>query len=304
MICKKNVNGWIFLDKPIGMSSNFALQKIRKIFGFCKAGYLGTLDPLASGFLPIALGGATKTIRFFEKKKKEYFFSIQWGLKTNTGDCEGLIEEKKKKFPNADDIKKKLPDFIGEISQVPPNFSSIKINGVRAYQLARKNNNFRLKARSVKITKFRFEKMISKDKTLFYVECGSGTYIRSLAESLAESLGTLGTILSLRRTGFGNCNKRLISLDYLLSLVHSDELINLVKPVNFIFNGAKEIILNKEQVERIIVGKSIQMDSVFSYEENKNSNTLVFAKYANKVVAYGFFLKKIFYPKKILRVFN
>jgi len=146
--------------------------------------------------------------------------------------------------------------------------------------------------------------MISKDKTLFYVECGSGTYIRSLAESLAESLGTLGTILSLRRTGFGNCNKRLISLDYLLSLVHSDELINLVKPVNFIFNGAKEIILNKEQVERIIVGKSIQMDSVFSYEENKNSNTLVFAKYANKVVAYGFFLKKIFYPKKILRVFN
>jgi tRNA pseudouridine55 synthase len=304
MICKKNVNGWIFLDKPIGMSSNFALQKIRKIFGFCKAGYLGTLDPLASGFLPIALGGATKTIRFFEKKKKEYFFSIQWGLKTNTGDCEGLIEEKKKKFPNADDIKKKLPDFIGEISQVPPNFSSIKINGVRAYQLARKNNNFRLKARSVKITKFRFEKMISKDKTLFYVECGSGTYIRSLAESLAESLGTLGTILSLRRTGFGNCNKKLISLDYLLSLVHSDELINLVKPVNFIFNGAKEIILNKEQVERIIVGKSIQMDSVFSYEENKNSNTLVFAKYANKVVAYGFFLKKIFYPKKILRVFN
>ena len=304
MVCKKNVNGWIFLDKPIGMSSNFALQKIRNIFNFCKAGYLGTLDPLASGFLPIALGSATKTIRFLERKKKEYIFTIQWGMKTTTGDCEGFIEKKNNKMPNSNDIKKKLHNFIGEVNQIPPNFSSIKVNGVRAYQLARKKNNFKLKPRSVNIMQFRLKKMISNDKTLFYVECGSGTYVRSLAESLAESLGTFGTILSLRRIGFSDCNKKLISLDYLLSLVHSDELINLVKPVEFIFNGAKEIILNKDQVDKIIVGKPIQMDGDFFPNENKNSNDLVFAKYADQVVAYGFFLKKNFYPKRLLRAFN
>ena len=114
----KNINGWIFLDKPIGISSNLALQKVRKIFKFCKAGYVGTLDPLASGFLPIALGNATKTIKYLGDSNKEYKFEVNWGIKTSSGDLEGTIEDEKNKYPTREEILEILPKFLGDRKSV------------------------------------------------------------------------------------------------------------------------------------------------------------------------------------------
>ena len=296
---KKNdskIDGWIFLDKPIGVSSNKTLQTVRKIFNNCKAGYVGTLDPLASGFLPIAIGNATKTISLVENLTKEYVFTIQWGVRTETGDLEGKVIEVKNKFPSKIEISEKLKNFVGKIYQIPPKYSSKKINGQRAYKLARNNEEFSIEGKSVNIKRFILNSIISPNKAEFLVTCSTGTYVRSLAEDLAESLGTVGTVSSLRRTKFSNFKKKLISLDYLLSLMHSEKLIYTVEPVNSFFCGVKEINLKKSQLNLILNGCSVKTDKFF-----EKQNELAFAKFANKIVAFGYLLEKNFYPKRILR---
>ena len=159
-----NSSGWFFLDKPIGMTSNFALQKIRRIFNNSKAGFVGTLDPLASGFLPIALGKATKIIPFIEKCDKRYIFTVKWGIKTETGDSEGKVIKESDKYPDKFDILKALKKFNGNIEQFPHKYSSVKINGQRAYKLARKNTEFQLKRRKIKFNNLTLTNNISIGK--------------------------------------------------------------------------------------------------------------------------------------------
>ena len=142
---KNSINGWIFLDKPIGVSSNKALQKVRKIFHNCKAGYVGTLDPLASGFLPIALGKSTKTIKYLSDCDKEYIFEVTWGMHSSTGDLEGEIKKIDNNYPSLEQIRNTLRNFIGDYYQVPHNFSSKKVNGKKAYEFARKKIDIDLK---------------------------------------------------------------------------------------------------------------------------------------------------------------
>ena len=149
---KPNINGWIFVDKPIGLSSNSVLQIIRKLFKGCKAGYVGTLDPLATGFLPVALGKATKTIKYLEKADKEYIFTVHWGIKTLSGDLEGLITEKKAIFPTQQLIEKKIESYLGYKEQTPPRFSAIKINGIRSYKIAREGKKFQPPKRKIIIS--------------------------------------------------------------------------------------------------------------------------------------------------------
>ncbi len=294
----KNLSGWILIDKPIGVTSNYVLQKIKKIFKTKKAGYVGTLDPLASGFLPVAIGKATKVIRYIEKVNKKYVFVVQWGIKTETGDSEGKIIQTKQKYPNEKEIKGSLKYFAGQIEQSPPRFSSVKINGSRAYELARKNIQFKTKTRKVTIDKFELLKKISQNKALFYVECGSGTYVRSLAESIAQSLGTLGTLTELRRIGFSDCNKKLISLDYLLSIVHSDDLISLVHPIDVVFGFKNYINLDHKQMKKVLTGNCIEMSQEFIRFNMKED--IVFAKYESELVAIGSYENKSFQPKKLL----
>ena len=296
---KNLINGWFFLDKPIGVTSNFVLQKIRKIFGNCKAGFVGTLDPLASGNLPIALGSATKTISYIEKANKEYLFTIRWGRKTDTGDAEGKILKEQKVFPSTDKIKNTLLSYNGIIRQKTPKFSSVKINGLRAYELARQNIDFETKERKIFIKEIKLLKQISKKKATFYLRCSAGTYVRSLAESISDSMGTYGTLTELRRIGFGNCNKKLISLDYLLSLVHSDDLNKLVHPIDVVFNEVRKINLNKEQVKKVLTGSIIEMNKDFDVR-GEVCEEVVFAKHANKFVALGLIEKRSFHPKKLL----
>ena len=293
---KNKINGWIFLDKPIGISSNSALQKVRKIFDCCKAGYVGTLDPLASGFLPIALGDATKTIRYLENKNKEYVFEVEWGIKTNTGDMEGRIEKISKTYPSEQMIKKTILGFKGDYFQEPQKFSSKKINGVRAYKLARNNTNFKLKKKKVTIFDLNLISSLSKQRSSFYVKCSSGTYVRSLAEDIADTNGTFATVTALRRIGFEDFNKKLISLDYLLTLVHSDDLISVLKPVNLVFKNANEIILDENAIEHILNGRSVKMNK----GKIVDNNEFALAKFKNEIVAIGYLKDNNFYPKRLL----
>ena len=294
---KNQYNGWIYLDKPLGITSNFALQKIKKIFKNSKAGFVGTLDPMATGFLPIALGSATKVIPYIEKANKEYLFTIRWGAQSETGDVEGKIIKKKKKYPSVDSIKMVLSNFVGSLKQSPHRYSSVKINGLRAYQLARKNIPFHTKKKDIYINDIKLLKSISKDCGCFYIKCSAGTYIRSLSESLAYSLDTLGLVTELRRIGFGDLNKKLISLDYLLSLVHSGELNRLVHPIDAVMNDVLKIQLDFNQVKRVLSGSFVQMDkqSVIT-----NKNNVVFAKHEDNFIALGLIKDRMFHPKKLL----
>ena len=292
----KNINGWIFLDKPIGISSNLALQKVRKIFNYCKAGYVGTLDPLASGFLPIALGNATKTIKYLDDSNKEYNFEVNWGLKTSSGDLEGNIEEITKNYPSREQILKIIPNFIGYFDQEPHKFSSKKINGIRAYKLARRKLEFKLEKKKIEILDLKLLNCLSETRAYFYVKCSSGCYVRRLAEDIAKTLGTFATVTALRRVGFRDFNKKLISLDYLLTLVHSDDLKHTLKPINLVFDNANEIILDENGAQHILNGRTVKIKTVIKSYEKK----FTLAKFKNEVIAIGYLKDDSFYPKKLL----
>ena len=293
-------SGWIFIDKPIGLTSNSLLQKVRLNLDKAKAGFVGTLGPLASGCLPIAIGHATKVINLAEKVNKEYIFTILWGKQTDTGDLEGRIINEKKTFPSNKNIQSILSNFIGNIKQTPPKYSSIKINGSRAYLLARNEVSFELKKREVRIFSLKLLRQLSLERAEFYVECSSGTYIRSLAESISKALGTVGVLIQLRRVGFGNFNKNLISLDYFLSLVHSDDQNKAIEPIDEVFSWIKVLEINKKQLNKVLNGNCVEMNFFENDKFVKPNVKYFFAKHKNEIVALGFMKKKNFYPKKIL----
>lgn len=196
------VHGWVVLDKPYGLGSTSAVGKVRWLFQAQKAGHAGTLDPLASGILPIALGEATKTVPFMMDAAKSYEFELTWGANTTTQDAEGEITQTSDTRPSEAKILAALPSFIGDIEQVPPKFSAIKIGGKRAYDLARAGEEVEIKSRPVRVYDFRLLHS-STESARFAVDCGKGTYIRSLARDLAATLETCGHVTVLRRTRVG-----------------------------------------------------------------------------------------------------
>jgi tRNA pseudouridine55 synthase len=199
---KRDVHGWVILDKPIGMTSTHAVSVVKRAFSAKKAGHAGTLDPLASGLLPIALGEATKTVPFVMDGRKAYQFTVAWGTQTNTDDTEGSVIATSDKRPDEAAILALLPRFTGTILQTPPKFSAIKIAGERAYDLARDGEEVELEARPVEIDAL---SIVSHDgaTTTFEAECGKGTYVRAIARDLGLALGCLGHVAHLRRTRVG-----------------------------------------------------------------------------------------------------
>jgi tRNA pseudouridine55 synthase len=197
------INGWIVLDKPIGMTSTQAVGKVRWLFNAQKAGHAGTLDPLATGILPIALGEATKTVPYAVDGQKAYRFTVLWGAETDTDDAEGQIVTRSDLRPTRATIEALLPSFLGEILQTPPAFSAIKIDGQRAYDLARQGETVKLEARPVQIDRLEIADMPSADTTVFEAECGRGTYVRAIARDIGRTLGCLGHVTALRRTRVG-----------------------------------------------------------------------------------------------------
>ena len=193
------VSGWVILDKPVGMGSTEAVSKIKWLFKAEKAGHAGTLDPLASGMLPIALGEATKTVPYVQDGAKVYRFTVSWGEERNTDDLEGQVTKTSDKRPTEADIRAIMPNYTGVIMQTPPQFSAIKIAGERAYDLARDGETVDIPAREVEIGRFELIER-DEDKALFEIECGKGTYVRSLARDMGRDLGCYGHISTLRRT--------------------------------------------------------------------------------------------------------
>ena len=199
----RDISGWIVLDKPVGVTSTQAVARIKRAFDARKVGHAGTLDPLATGVLPIALGEATKTVSYAVEDQKAYEFTVRWGAETNTDDAEGEVIEESDHRPATADIEAALPAFLGEISQVPPKFSAIKINGARAYDLAREGETVELAARTVTIDELHLREAPDANTATFVAACGKGTYVRSLARDIGRMLGCLGHVIALRRTRVG-----------------------------------------------------------------------------------------------------
>ncbi len=215
-------NGWLILNKPSGITSAKAVAIVKKRLGVKKIGHAGTLDPLAFGVLPLAIGEATKLMRLMMLEEKEYIFTVKWGVSTDTADLEGKVTNVSDKIPTRLEILNILPEFIGDIMQVPPIYSAIKVDGKRAYDLARKGEDFALKPRLIRINSF--ELLQSEGETSqFKISCGKGTYVRSLAVDIASKLGTFAHITSLLRSKLGKFElKDAILLEKLETMVYKD----------------------------------------------------------------------------------
>jgi tRNA pseudouridine55 synthase len=200
---KRDVHGWLVLDKPVGMTSTHAVSVVKRAFQAKRAGHAGTLDPLASGLLPIALGEATKTVPFVMDGRKIYRFTVRWGEERDTDDAEGRVTATSAERPSEPAIRALLPRFTGEIAQVPPRFSAIKVEGERAYDLARDGEVVELEARPVEIHRLELLEMPDADHAVLAAECGKGTYVRSLARDIGRALGCFGHVAALRRTAVG-----------------------------------------------------------------------------------------------------
>jgi tRNA pseudouridine55 synthase len=196
------INGWLILDKPVGVTSTHAVSRLKRIFNAKKAGHAGTLDPLASGILPVAFGEATKTVPFVQDGEKAYRFTVRWGAETDSDDSEGAITRTSDERPAPDQIADLLPRFIGTIMQTPPAYSAIKINGERAYDLARDGEEVNLAPRPVTIHALDLVRT-DENEAVLEAHCGKGTYVRAIARDLGRLLGCFGHVVALRRTRVG-----------------------------------------------------------------------------------------------------
>ena len=252
------IDGWVVLDKPVGLGSTQAVGKVRRLFGAQKAGHGGTLDPLASGILPIALGEATKTVPFIMDARKEYRFTLRFGEARSTEDAEGEVTATSEVRPDDAAIASALPAFTGEITQMPPAFSALKIDGKRAYDLARAGEAVELKPRQVLIERLEFTGRPDRDHADFVVQCGKGTYIRSLGRDLALALGTVGHLSMLRRTVVGPFREEgSISLSKLEALGHIPALLGALAPVATALDDIPALAMTEAQADRLRQGQPV-----------------------------------------------
>jgi len=259
---KQNIHGWIALDKPEGLGSTQALAKVKRLFSAAKAGHGGTLDPLASGLLPIALGEATKTVSWAMDGQKTYQVMVRWGEARTTDDREGEICGVSDRRPTKSDIESILSKFEGEILQTPPKFSAIKVQGERAYDLARAGEEVELAARTVKIEKITLLGLPDADHTEFSVTCGKGTYIRSLARDMALALGTVGHVARLRRVAVGPFGEKdMISLEKLMELGHKapgdNAMEGVLRPIETVLDGIPALAVKDAEAQRLRQGQPV-----------------------------------------------
>jgi len=278
---KNKVDGWVVLDKPLGLGSTQAVGKVRWLFAAEKAGHGGTLDPLATGVLPIALGEATKTVPFIMDGRKEYRFTLRFGEARATDDGEGDVTATSDVRPIDEAIRTALGQFIGDIEQMPPAFSALKIGGQRAYDLARAGEPVELKPRTVTIDRLELLARPDADHADFVVGCGKGTYIRSLGRDLARALGTVGHLSALRRTAVGPFREEAaISLPKLEALGHIPPLLGALVPVATALDDIPALALTGTQADRLRHGQPVLLT-----RDAPPSGTLVRAETGSKLVA-------------------
>ena len=277
----EKIDGWVVLDKPEGLGSTPAVGRVRRLFGAQKAGHGGTLDPLASGVLPIALGEATKTVPFVMDGRKEYRFTLRFGEARSTEDREGEVTATSEVRPEEAAIAAALPAFLGEIEQMPPVFSALKVDGRRAYDLARAGETVELKPRKVLIERLEFLGRPDRDHADFVVGCGKGTYIRSLGRDLAVALGTVGHLSMLRRTVAGPFREAAaISLPKLEALGHIPALFGALAPVATALDDIPALAVTEAQADRLRQGQPVLLT-----RDAPPSGALVRAELGDRLVA-------------------
>jgi tRNA pseudouridine55 synthase len=260
---KRDVDGWLVLDKPIGMTSTHAVSVVRRAFAAKKAGHAGTLDPLATGVLPIALGEATKTVSFVMDGRKSYRFTVRWGIETDTDDAEGRVIATSDVRADADAIRAALPRFTGTIMQTPPQFSAIKVAGERAYDLARDGEAVSLAPRPVRVDRLELVGMVDTDHAEFEAGCGKGTYVRALARDLGRALGTCGHVAALRRTAVGPfAEAHAVGIDELerLSRASPDGVVgagSVLLPVAAALAGLPALTVSRADAGRLARGQAV-----------------------------------------------
>ena len=299
------VNGWIILDKPAGMTSTSAVSAVRRRLDARKAGHAGTLDPLATGVLPIALGEGTKTLPYVVDGEKSYQFTLRWGVATTTDDEEGEPVEWSNVRPSRPKIETALSAFIGEIEQVPPIFSAIKVDGERAYDIARRGDNVTLAPRRIWIESFRLLDELDSDHARFAVVSGKGAYMRSLARDLARRLGTVGHIAQLRRTAVGGFREAgAISLDELEGFRQSPATFEGLLPVETPLDDIPALALTEQEAVRLRNGQSVPLLKKADFERISafGEGETVIATAMGKLVALTKYSAGAVRPVRVLNI--
>jgi tRNA pseudouridine55 synthase len=251
------VHGWVILDKPLGMGSTQAVAAVRRIFDAQKAGHAGTLDPLATGILAIALGEATKTVPYAMDADKTYRFTATWGESRDTDDTEGSVTATSEKRPSQAEIEAVLPRFTGTLTQVPPAYSAIKVQGARAYDLAREGETVILEPRQVEVFEARLLEARA-DSADFEILCGKGTYVRSWVRDIALALGTFGHVSALRRTLLGSWDEKdAVALETLTPFMHSPAAFGYLRPLSTALDGIPALAVSGLDTVRIRSGNPI-----------------------------------------------
>lgn len=253
-------NGWVIVDKPAGMTSTDVSNVVKRMSLGAKCGHGGTLDPMATGLLPIALGGATKTVPYAMDGRKTYRFTVRWGIATETDDAEGAVIQTSDVRPDEAAIQAALPAFIGRIRQTPPRYSAIKVDGKRAYDLARTDTAFELQARDIDIMRFELAEMPDEDHAIFNVESGKGAYMRSLARDIGVAVGSLGHIAALRRTRVGPFRlDQAHELEYLKSLGRINNACPALLPVKTALDDIPALAVSDSEAADFRNGRTIRL---------------------------------------------
>ncbi len=295
------INGWLNIYKPRGISSFFVLKKIKKKFKFSKIGHAGTLDPLAEGILPVAVGKTTKLISFINKHSKEYEFEIKWGEQTSTDDSEGEIIKRSKKIPEDKEIKQILKNTIGIFLQTPPKASAVKIDGERAYKLFRKKINFEVKKKSVNLLDSKLIGNSNNNISKISIRCGSGFYVRSYARDLGDKLDSSAHIFSLKRTKVGKFSiNNSILLDDLLKI---GEMTSAIKGFHSSISMLDDILafeIDEEIVKDVSKGRDIEIERIKNFKGfNYLKKNFYFLTNNNSLVSLGIIEGKYFKPRKV-----
>ncbi len=257
---KRDIDGWVLLDKPVGLTSTQAVSIVKRLFAAKKAGHAGTLDPLASGCLPIAFGEATKTVPYVMDGRKAYRFTVRFGIETDTDDAEGREVATSDVRPSDADILNALPSFLGEIQQVPPAYSALKIGGERAYDLAREGEEVVLQARPVTIYRLEMVERPDADHAVLEAECGKGTYVRAIARDLGRLLGAHGHVSALRRTQVGTFEEAdLVPLEELQARAEEGEaaLADVLEPVDIALEELPQLSVTPQDAHRLRCGQAV-----------------------------------------------
>jgi len=299
------VHGWFVIDKPTGMTSTGVVNEVRRLANAAKAGHGGTLDPLATGVLPIALGEATKTLRYIVDSTKAYRFTVRWGVATDSDDSDGTVVGTAEGRPDAAAVRAVLDRFTGDIEQVPPRYSAIKVDGQRAYDLARDGEDFELVARTVQIQEIHLTEMPDADHAVFEVVSGAGAYMRSLGRDIALAVGTLGHITALRRTRVGPFRvENAISLDELRSFGDSAAVLQHMLPVETALDDIPALALTDSEARRLRSGQAVpllrKMDLQRIAGLNDGDTVLAFGK--GKPVALTRYAAGEVHPLRVLNI--